>query len=453
MRKLALRIAALRPRLLADRRGAVALILALVVPVLMCATALALEVSSWSVNKIALQRRADLAAYAAIMRYQAGDSAQTATGVGVTIAALNGATAASPAWTGASASPANTTTASDVAVSLVAGVRSASDNAMKAVVTTSIPLSFGGMLSTQSVVTVSATAYAEIVTTPGAGGQPCLLALNPSGTGINVQGGVAVSLSSCTVRSNAAVTVSNGSSVNAPWVYGTSVSITGGSSISNGTTTVTSTPTGSDTTAPIYEPAGQLANPYANNTAINSDFAALSPGSGSAYNLGNGANTSMSAGTYSSITVGGGAMLTMNPGLYMVNGNVSIANGASVTGSGVTIITSGTVSFGGGASVTLSAPTPITASGGSIPGILIAGNSTSTDTLSNGMKPTLTGVIYYPNGTIAVSGGVGVANGCLEMIAGSLSITNGASFGGSCTSYGATTFSSLPGTSSYGLVQ
>jgi hypothetical protein len=102
--------------------------------------------------------------------------------------------------------------------------------------------------------------------------------------------------------------------------------------------------------------------------------------------------------------------------------------------------------------VTLSAPVADTTTGG-IPGILIAGNSTSTDTLSNGMKPTLTGVIYYPNGTMAISGGVSVGNGCLEMLAGSISFSNGSSFGASCSNYGAPTFGSLPGTSSYGLVQ
>jgi hypothetical protein len=68
-------------------------------------------------------------------------------------------------------------------------------------------------------------------------------------------------------------------------------------------------------------------------------------------------------------------------------------------------------------------------------------------------------VVYYPNGTMAISGGVSVGNGCLEMIAGSLSISNGSSFGSSCSSYGAATFPSMPGTpgtpgtASYGLVQ
>jgi Flp pilus assembly protein TadG len=467
MRQLALWIVVRSHRLITDRRGGVTLILALVMPVLMGVLALGLEVGSWSVTKVELQRRADQAAYAAIMRYNSGDTAQTATGIGVDMAALNGATAASPTWSAAT----NTTTASDVTVALVAGVRSASDNAMKAVVTASTPLSFGGLvaglafgdiLGSRTAVTITATAYAEIQTTggtvgtPGTGGQPCAVALNKNGTGVTVTGGSAVNLASCNVRSNAGVSVTNGSSITAPWVYGATITISGGSSITNGTNAVTSSPTPPDTTAPIDITSSQLADPYAGNTSISTDFSSLNPGSGTAFN-GTWQSSTLNPGTYSSITSGSGAM-TLNPGLYIVNGNISIGNGATVTGAGVTIVTSGTVSFGGGANVTLSAPISGTTSGG-IPGVLIAGNSASTDTLSNGMKPTLTGVIYYPNGTMSISGGVSVGNGCLEVIAGSLSISNGSSFGSSCSSYGAATFQSTPGTpgtpgtSSYGLVQ
>jgi hypothetical protein len=337
-----------------------------------------------------------------------------------------------------------------------------SDNAMEVVVTTSVPLLVGKRWTTITAQTVSAKAYAEIQTTggtpgtPGTGGQPCAAALNKNGTGVTVTGGSAVNLASCNVRSNAGVSVTNGSSITAPWVYGATITVSGGSSITNGTTTVNSSPTPPDTTAPIDITSSQLADPYAGNTSIVADFASLSPGSGTAFN-GSWQSSTLNPGTYSSITSGSGSM-TLNPGLYIVNGNINISNGATVTGAGVTIVTSGTVSFGGGATVTLSAPLSGTTSGG-IPGVLIAGNSASTDTLSNGMKPTLTGVVYYPNGTMAISGGVSVGNGCLEMIAGSLSISNGSSFGSSCSSYGAATFPSMPGTpgtpgtASYGLVQ
>jgi len=423
------------------------------------ATALGLEVGSWSVTKILVQRRADMAAYTATSRYLSGDTAQVAANAGVDIAALNGASAPTRTWAG---SPTNKLTAGEVTVQLVSGVRNSANAAMKVVVTTNRSLafgglltaaSFGGLLASRPAVTVTATAYGEVLAAGGTGGQPCLVALKSNGTGITVTGGSAISMPNCTARSNAAVSVTNGSAITTPWVYTASAAATvlGSSSITNGTTTVTpNNVSGWAKAAPLYTSAGQAADPYASNTAITAAFNSLSGTKGTAF-AGTWQASTLSPGTYSSISSGSGAM-TLNPGLYIVNGNINIGNGAAVTGTGVTIVTSGTVSFGGGATVTLSAPLANATSGG-IPGIVIAGNSTSTDTLSNGMKPTLTGVVYYPNGTMAISGGVNVGNSCLEVIAGSVSVSNGSGFGASCTNYGATTFFSLSGTQSTALVQ
>ena len=44
---------------------------------------------------------------------------------------------------------------------LVNGLRTSTDTAMKAVVTASLPLTFGQLFTTKTAVTVSATAYAE----------------------------------------------------------------------------------------------------------------------------------------------------------------------------------------------------------------------------------------------------------------------------------------------------
>ena len=473
MRKLVLGMVARFARLLGERRGGAALMLAVILPVVFAVTALGLEVGSWSVTKAVLQRRADMAAYTAISRYLSGDTAQVAINAGVDIAALNGATAATRTWVG---SPTNKLTAGEVTAQLVTGVRDSTSSAVKVVVTTSRSLAFGGLvtalsfdgqLGTKTAVTVTATAYGEILTSAGTGGQPCLVALKSNGTGITVTGGSAISLPSCTARSNAAVSVTNGSSITTPWVYtaNAAATVSGGSSITNGTSTVTPTNvTGWGKTAPLYTAAGQMPDPYASNAAITAAFSSLSTSHGTAF-TGTWQPSTLSPGTFLSITSGSGA-ITMTPGTYIVNGNISIGQGTTVTcgipdgnggfkpcgAEGVTIIMSGTISFGGGATVTLSAPQSTAVKGG-IPGILIAGTSTSTDTLSNGMKPTLTGVIYYPNGTMAVSGGVNVGNSCLEVIAGSVSISNGASFGASCSSYGATPFYSMAGAKSTALVQ
>ena len=418
--------------------------MAVALPTLLSVTALGLEIGSWSLIKVDLQRRADLAAYAAAMVYGGGSTAQDAATTGTNIAALNGAAAGRCGWSAGT----NTRTCSDVSVALVT-YGAAAAPAMQAVVSKSVPLQIARLISSQPTVAVSATAIAAVVAVviPGSGGQPCITALNSKGTGITVQGGAAVNASGCTLKSNAAFADTNGSNVTASWVYASgAVTVSGNSYITNGTSTVTPTNVGSWTNnAPLYKSAPAISDPYAGNAQITSDFSALKPGTGNAFN-GTWQPSTLSPGTYKSITSGSGN-ITINPGLYIVNGDVSIGNGAALTGTGVTIIASGSVTFGGGSAVTLSAPVTGSTSGG-IPGIVMAGNSTGTETLSNGMKPTLTGVVYFPNATVAVAGGVNVANGCLELLAGSVTISNGASFGGSCTNYGAATFSSLPSSSS-----
>jgi hypothetical protein len=380
------------------------------------------------------------------MRYNAGDSAQVATTTGVNIAALNGATATNPTWS----SSTNTTSASDVTVAKVSGVRTSTNTAMRAVVTASLPLAIGQLFTTRTAVTVSATAYAELLAGASGGGQPCAVALKTSGTGITVQGGAAVSAAGCTLRSNSGVAVTNGSGITASWVYGTSATVSGNSFITNGTTTVNpNNVSGWNNSAPLDVTSTTISDPFASNTAIQNAFKSLSPGSGTAFN-GTWQPSTLSPGTFASITSGSGN-ITLNPGLYIVNGNISIGNGAALTGNGVTLVTSGTITFGGGSAVTLSAPVSGATSG--VPGIVIAGNSTGTDTLSNGMKPTLNGAVYFPNGTLAIAGGVQTGNNCLELVAGTLSISNGATFASTnCSAYGTPTFGSI-NSSTVALVQ
>ncbi|MDR3416437.1 MAG: hypothetical protein P4L83_09645 [Nevskia sp.] len=455
-----------------DRRAAVALLVAVLLPVMLGAVALALEVGSWAVTRIQLQRRADVAAMTAATQYLAGSIASVAAGSGADLAMLNGAAATGRSWSGAS----STLTSSDVTLAKVSGVISASDTAWQATVTQAMPLSFGRLLTTNTSVTVSASAIAEIVNGGGGGGQPCFLALGSSGTSLTVTGGSAISSAGCTVRSNGNISVSNGSMVTADWAYaGGTTSVTGNSSITDGTKNDTVTPTNYSTwtdAKPLYNNAGTISDPYANDTDITNAFSCLaadscgasagkvtnsgSQGAGSISNgnfTGGWSTSTITAGYYSSITSASGP-ISLGAGTYYVKGNVSIGQGATVTGTGVTLVVGGTVSFGGGATVTLSAPTDSATSG--IPGVVIAGNSAASDTLNNGMNPTLTGLIYYPNGNLTLGGGVKAANSCLEVIANSITVGNGTVLGNSsnCNStFGIPTFSSLPGTATVTLVQ
>lgn len=428
-----------------DRRASIALLMAALLPMLMGSLALAVEIGSWSVTKIELQRRADLAAFAAMGAYQNNATQQASAGTGADMAALNGAAAASRNWSG------STLTSSDVTVSFVNGVRTSTNQGIMVVATKTVPLTIGQFLTTSKTITLSATAWSELnittTTTGGGGGQPCMVALKSNGTGVTVTGGTTLSAPGCSVRSNAAVSVTNGSkiSVTNGWVYANgTATVSGGSSITDGTHTVT--PTNINTwnnSEPLNKSAGSIDDPYASDTDITSKFSSLHPGTGTAF-TGTWQPSTLNPGTYSSITSGSGN-ITLNPGLYVVNGNINVGNGAAFSGTGVTIVTSGTVTFGGGSVVTLSAPLAQSTSGG-IPGVLMAGNGTGTDTLSNGVQPTLNGLVYFPNGTMALAGGVKTSNSCLEVLAGSITVSNGATLGSSCDNYGTKTFDSLPST-------
>ena len=85
--------------LLRERHGSVAMMTAIMGPVLIMSLGMAVEVTSWSVNSLELQRVADVAAWAGATRYAATGNAQTATGEAADLAEINGVSgAATRTW-------------------------------------------------------------------------------------------------------------------------------------------------------------------------------------------------------------------------------------------------------------------------------------------------------------------------------------------------------------------
>jgi hypothetical protein len=163
---------------------------------------------------------------------------------------------------------------------------------------------------------------------------------------------------------------------------------------------------------------------------------------------------SIGPGTYSSLDVHG--TLNLSPGLYMINGNISAGAQASITGTGVTIITSGVVSTNGGSSLDLTAPTT-SQTGNAIPGILLAGNSSSQSSFLGHSTIPVTGVIYFPNANL-MFGGSSESDGdtCTEIIASTITLVGKVNLSADvskCSDYGTLKFGSLPGPSSIALVQ
>ncbi len=422
------------------RRGSVALMTGIMLPVMVMSLAMGIEVTSWSVTKVELQRIADVSAWAGAAKYAASTDPQAATNAAADLAEINGVSSASSrTWNPQTL----TTTDNLITAQVVSGVKNAADVAIKVTVKRTIAKSFSRIIpSSQSSVTVSAVAVAEIVSTAPITPQPCLVALQSGGSGvtdITLNGSANVTSSDCSVRSNAGITLNGATALNVKGTYaGGAITIPSWnpSAIQGGT----------------YPNSGQIPDPYAGYAPLQNAFSSLSSGGQPDPNTSY-KTTTITPGTYSSLTLGGSSNTTLSPGTYIVNGNVTFAGAAKVTGNNVTIIFSGVLQNNGSASVSLTAPT--SASGVGIPGILFAGNSSGASSFNGATSLPLAGVIYYPNGNISFNGSASAnGSGCSEVIAGTITINGAANLSAlGCSTYGTKPFGSMPASKSIALVQ
>jgi hypothetical protein len=77
-------------------------------------------------------------------------------------------------------------------------------------------------------------------------------------------------------------------------------------------------------------------------------------------------------------------------------------------------------------------------------GILFASNASATSSFSGNNAATFSGLVYYPNGTITVSGNsTDGSSGCAEIVALSVTLSGNANLASNCTSYNLPTYGSL----------
>jgi Flp pilus assembly protein TadG len=421
-----------------DRRGVVAMWIALTLPTLMMALGLGIEVSSWTISQVELQRAADNAALAGALNYKQSSSSQTAAGAAANVAEANGVTGTSTrTWTAAS----STLTDNMITVAIVSGITHASDTAVKVTVQQSVPLVFAKVFSAVGSVTVTATAYAELVITNPASPQPCIAALQTAaggGSGINLSGALNIQDTSCSILSNSTIVANNVSgTINTDGVYaGTSISI----------------PNYVTVTGTEYQNNGTIPNPFQNYTALQTALGELNPGVGAT--CCNSGTTTLNPGTYSSWNIGNVSNVTLNPGLYIVNGDIGIGGTTTVTGTGVTIVSSGIVTVDSG-TVNMDVTASSTNAGGAVPGILWADNTTSTVNFGSSYTFPFSGVLYFPNALIDMSGSANLGStSCAEIVGGSITVAGAVKLASTgCNAMGAPTYGSLPATSNVVLVE
>jgi Flp pilus assembly protein TadG len=406
-----------------ERHGNVALLTALLLPAFLGVAGLGVEASNWSVLGIELQRGVDAASQAAALIYNSSGDAQIAANAGADLMELNGLASGSRTWN----SGTNTLTEGLVTIRKVAGIRKASDAAFSVSVYKSVPLAFAKLFVSGSSMPVSARSWSELIVVNSA--QPCIVAFATAASAISVSGNGNVNAPNCSIRSDGGVSVSGNGKVVAEEVDA-ATNITGGSAI----------------TGTKHANYGTIPDPYASDSTVQNDIAALHSGSGSALSFSNGTQT-VSPGTYSSLSISGnGTTVTMQPGLYTINGNISIAGAATLNAAGVTIVSSGTLAVTGQANVTWSAPgtSPVN---NAVPGMAFVSNSTGAMNLAGQGTVLITGVFYAPKAAITMAGNASSANNsCFQVLGNTVSFSGNATLAEGCAAIGALSFGSTTAT-------
>ena len=405
-----------------DKRGVVALWVAISTPAVGLALGLGVDVTEWVIANQQLQRAADAAANSGAIQYGITLNAQQAANAAADIAEANGATGgarASRTWNSA------TKTLVDNKITVVVGSPiTAGDSASVAVtLSKSIAPTFSAVVSSANKVitatgTADATAGLPVVTYT----QPCLVALGTaSSSAVDITFSGSGSLAgTCSILSNEQISLSGGVQLNL------------GTAFANGTITI---PNGTAINGVVKANTGTLqADPYAGNTTLSAAFLKLTNSTTlAAISVAGSSTTTIVPGIYPSMTVSNSGTVVMSPGLYVIKGAVNFSGASHTTGSGVTIVSSSTLTISGSAVTSLSAPSALTAIGGAVPGVLFATNINATSsagvTFSGGVAPVLTGVVYNPTSQTSLSGGISTNGtaGCIEIISYTMSITGAAS--------------------------
>lgn len=374
-------------RLAGDRRGAMAMIVALSTPVLIGGVGMTVDVIQWSYMKRAMQRQADSGAIAGAFAVAAqGNVSDTVT---ADLARNNNVvlTSAPVIENGPSAGP-------------YAG----NTSAVRVALATDVKLSFVGYIMRRAI-NIPVEATAALV----AQGDYCVLALERNDlTGITMGGNTVVNLG-CGLMSNApaadSVTGSGSSTISA-----TPISAVGGLPPSGNYA--------ANTELIPYavaqpDPYGDLPDPVLSAATVK--FKDKPNG-----------QTTINPGVYSDMNIQGN--VKFNPGTYYVDGgSFSVGSQANVSGNGVTIIMTSrtaatdpgsiaTADMNGGATVNLTAPTS-----GEYAGVLFYQDRRALDSGSNKINGNSSskfqGAIYFPSQKLWFNGTSGVDIKCVQMVA------------------------------------
>ena len=442
--------------MLRDRRGTVAVLLALALSAIVGFAGLGSEVASWYYTKRAMQSAANFAATSAAAELAA--------------ATLSGSTVSGIELTDTGRSVAGIfhfidgTNSTSVAVSNPPGTTSdltacsspfTSYNCYVEVVISQpqTPLLTALFMSSGPTITSRAVAFANTKVAD----QGCVMALDPNAdVGLTTQGSPSLTLNSCAIYVNStlnpgALTMGGAASITAAAAY-----IVGGIN-GGGLTTTDGTYTGVN---PAIDPYQNVSVPWPTPKPN------ASAGQHCDQNGFSGSGTISASGATpyvfcNGLTITGNKTLNLCPGVYIIDqGSVDLhsgtinappSSGCSTTG-GVTIIlandTGGAppdITVNGNFTLNITAPTT-----GSTAGLALFEDRVACSSCGNkingGSTSNITGAIYFPNNSINYTGGSSTGGAvCTQLIAYQITFKGNSTFNSNCSSAGTKTIDSTGG--------
>lgn len=376
----------------ACRRGNVAIVFALSLPLVVGGAALGVETTYWYYKRLAMQEAADSAAYAGALDKRSGGDDTEVAAVAKLTSSQNGF-----------AEPKTT-------IQVVSAAANGG-GAVEVVLTDKAERFFTGMFLAKdpTLLTRATATYRDA-------SDACILALSPTASkAVNFSGSSSTTLTGCSVMSN-----SNASDAmniqGAALMSTTCVIAVGGAHVTSGLTLT-------KCSAPLTGQAS-VADPYASLPTVTAPSGCYgkNPGGGTI----DAVKSYCNGLTLKDTT-------TLSAGTYYVDGDFTVSSNSIISGVGVTIYVKGKVSIPSNSTVNLQAPTS-----GIYKGVLIFADRNNTQTLKfNGTANSqMTGAIYAAKGDVEYAGNFSGQNGCTQVVGFTVTWTGAATVGINCEAYG-----------------
>ncbi|NVK30429.1 MAG: Tad domain-containing protein [Gammaproteobacteria bacterium] len=395
--------------------GAIAVPLAIIMPVLIGMIGLAIEYGYWQTLQTKHRNTADVAVYAAAITLVQGQSVADSEAAIERVSHLN----------------LNDTAYPSIRYSIPPsqGSFAGQNGYIEVIVDDLVPRYLSKLFATGDV-TVQARSVSRFV---GIGDTACMLALSPdSPSALEFSGSSNSTFSGCSIASNS---VSN----NAFHMNGGSVVVEAGCVDVAGGVSVTSNLTLTNCEAPrVLQP--KIVDPYENVSIPNVGLLPdCSPGgkiADESLTMGSGNSLGYPYLCFNTSTRFSGNV-NLAPGLYIfASGGLNIESNAVITGTGVTLMMANNseLSVAGTARLSLSAPT-----GGDFDGLLFIGERSGTmkqHSITGNSDSTLDGAFYFPNDELIYTGNTSSTDNCVQYLASQISVTGNSTINVNCTPAG-----------------